>query len=49
MVLLTLIGWALQTFAEVPNALVFGLLLGFVAANFVPARGACPLPPREPR
>lgn len=49
MILLTLIGWAVQAFAAVPNALVFGLLLGFVAANFVPARGACALPPREPR
>ena len=49
MVLFTLIGWAVQTFARIESGLFFGLIVGMLVANFVPVRGACPLPPREPR
>ncbi|MCA8966580.1 MAG: hypothetical protein H6838_03625 [Planctomycetes bacterium] len=49
MILFALIGWAVQAFAGVTNALILGVFAGMIVANFVPARGACPLPPREPR
>ncbi len=47
MVLFTLIGWAVQAFAGLDNALLIGLIAGMLVANFVPARGACPIAPRQ--
>lgn len=41
MVLGVCVGWAVEAFAHVPNALPFGFLLGVVAANFVPLDSGC--------
>ena len=49
MVLFTLIGWAVQAFAGLDSGIFFGLIVGMLVANFVPARGACPIPPRASR
>lgn len=48
MILLVAVGWALQQFAGVPNALLFGLLAGLLAAPFVPA-ASCGVRLRGPR
>jgi len=47
-VLVTGIGWALQHFADLPNALVFGLLIGVVLAQLVPTTNSCAIR-RKPR
>ncbi len=41
MVLGLAVGWCLESFAAVRSATVFGLLLGMIAANFVPLGGGC--------
>jgi hypothetical protein len=46
-ILATGAGWALQTFAAVPNALVFGLIVGLIGARLVPATASCGVP-RKP-
>ena len=38
-------GWALQQYAEVPNAMLFGLFGGLLAAQFLPGT-ACAVPRR---
>ena len=45
-ILATLAGWALQHFAALDGALLIALLLGMLAANFVPS-GPCAVPPRR--
>lgn len=47
-ILFALLGWLLQHFAGVPEALLPSLLIGMLVANFVPANGSCPVPPRRP-
>ena len=47
MILAALVGWALQALAGLDGALLIGLLLGMLAANFVPNGGGCALPPRR--
>lgn len=47
MILTTAIGWALQSFAGIPNALVFGLLFGLIAAPLIPAPASCGVPRRD--
>lgn len=37
-------GWLLQSFAGVPNAWAFGLLLGMVGANLIPLGPGCRTP-----
>ena len=49
MVLAALVGWLLQQFAGLREALLPAILVGFLVANFVPVAGACPVPPRPPR
>lgn len=46
MILATLTGWALQHFAALDGALLIALLLGMLAANFVP-NASCAIPPRR--
>jgi hypothetical protein len=46
-VLAVVVGWSLERFAGVAGALLPALLIGMVLALLVPARGACPVPPRE--
>ena len=48
MVLAFALGYALQRFAGMRDAAVFGLLLGMLVAPLVPSRAACRLPPRRP-
>ncbi|HEX6811349.1 MAG TPA: hypothetical protein VF384_06990 [Planctomycetota bacterium] len=46
MILGLAVGWTLEVFAGVPVATLLGVLLGMIAANFVPLGPACG--PREP-
>lgn len=47
MVLLSLIGLAIQVFLHVDVAFALGILVGFIAANFVPSETACPTKDKE--
>lgn len=48
MILATLLGFALERFAGIANALPSGLLLGMFAALLLPTQAACALPKRRP-
>ena len=39
-------GWALQSFAGLPNGALLGLLVGMIAANLVPLGPSCGSPER---
>ena len=41
MILAATIGWALQAFAAVPQAILPAVLVGMFVAMLVPARGGC--------
>lgn len=49
MVLAVLVGWLLQQFAGLREAMLPAIVIGFVVASFVPVAGACPVPRRPPQ
>jgi hypothetical protein len=46
-ILAGLVGWLLQQFAGVANAVLPAVLIGMFVALLVPAKGACPVPGRS--
>ncbi len=48
MILAVGLGFAVQLLGGIPDAALFGLLVGVIAAQFVPAQGSCGLPRRDP-
>lgn len=49
MILAALVGWLLQQFAGVTDAILPAVLIGMFVALLVPAKGACPVPGRSVR
>lgn len=47
MILALGIGWALQAFAGLDEALPFAVVIGFLVALVVPTAAACPVPRRS--
>lgn len=48
MILATALGWTVTALTGLPNGVAFGLLLGVLAAPFVPT-GSCRVTPRDDR
>jgi hypothetical protein len=46
-VLVALVGWLLQHFAGLQNAVLPAVLVGFLIANFVPTGGGCSASPAD--
>lgn len=41
MILVTAVGWSLQTYFAVTGAAFYGAILGLIVARFVPAKSTC--------